>query len=77
MRHEEIELNFDASCQQILGLESEILWQARSTPTLKSQRTQHNPGHKDYQLIPDLLLFLNWGLFLLSLELFGGPATSP
>jgi hypothetical protein len=34
MHHEEIELNFDASCQQILGLESEILWQARSMPTL-------------------------------------------
>jgi hypothetical protein len=35
MHHEEIELNFDTSCQQILGLESEILWEARSTPTLK------------------------------------------
>jgi hypothetical protein len=34
MHHEEIELNFDASCQQIIGLESEILWEARSTPTL-------------------------------------------
>jgi hypothetical protein len=34
MHHEEIELNFDASCQQILGLESEILWEACSTPTL-------------------------------------------
>jgi hypothetical protein len=34
MHHIEIELNFDASCQQILGLESEILWEARSTPTL-------------------------------------------
>jgi hypothetical protein len=34
MHHEEIEQNFDASCQQILGLESEILWEARSTPTL-------------------------------------------
>jgi hypothetical protein len=34
MHHEEIELNFVASCQQILGLESEILWEARSTPTL-------------------------------------------
>jgi hypothetical protein len=33
MHHEEIELNFDASCQQILGLESKILWEARSTPT--------------------------------------------
>jgi hypothetical protein len=32
--HEEIELNFDASCQQVRGLESEILWEARSTPTL-------------------------------------------
>jgi hypothetical protein len=32
--HEEIELNFDASCQQILSLESEILWEACSTPTL-------------------------------------------
>jgi hypothetical protein len=35
MHNEEIELNFDASCQQILGLESEILWEARSTPTLE------------------------------------------
>jgi hypothetical protein len=26
--------HFDASCQQFLGLESEILWKARSTPTL-------------------------------------------
>jgi hypothetical protein len=34
MHHEEIELNFEASCQQILSLESEILWEARSTPTL-------------------------------------------
>jgi hypothetical protein len=34
MHHEDNELNFDASCQQILGLESEILWEARSTPTL-------------------------------------------
>jgi hypothetical protein len=34
MHHEEIELNFDTSCQQILGLESEILWEACSTPTL-------------------------------------------
>jgi hypothetical protein len=34
MHHEEIEPNFDASCQQILGLESEILWEAGSTPTL-------------------------------------------
>jgi hypothetical protein len=33
MHHEEIELNFDASCQQIFGLESEILWEARSTTT--------------------------------------------
>jgi hypothetical protein len=33
--HEKIELNFDASsCQQILGLESKILWEARITPTL-------------------------------------------
>jgi hypothetical protein len=30
MHHEEIELNFDASSQQILGLESEILWEAYS-----------------------------------------------
>jgi hypothetical protein len=37
MHHEEIELNFDASCQQILGLELEILWEARSTPTLVRQ----------------------------------------
>jgi hypothetical protein len=28
MHHEEIELNFDASCQHILVLESEILWEA-------------------------------------------------
>jgi hypothetical protein len=34
MHHEEIELNIDASCQQILGSESEILWEAYSTPTL-------------------------------------------
>jgi hypothetical protein len=34
MHYEEIELNFDASCQQILGLELEILCEARSTPTL-------------------------------------------
>jgi hypothetical protein len=27
MHHEEIELNFDASCQQILVLESENLWE--------------------------------------------------
>jgi hypothetical protein len=37
MHHEEIELNFDALCQQIFGLESEILWEARSTPTLVMQ----------------------------------------
>jgi hypothetical protein len=30
MNHEEIELNCDASCQQILGLESEILFEART-----------------------------------------------
>jgi hypothetical protein len=35
MHHEEIELNFEAACQQILGLESEILWEARCTPTIK------------------------------------------
>jgi hypothetical protein len=35
MYHEEIELNFDTSCQQIKGLELEILWEARSTPTLE------------------------------------------
>jgi hypothetical protein len=34
MHNEEIELNLDASCQQSLGLESEVLWEARSTPTL-------------------------------------------
>jgi hypothetical protein len=34
MHHEVIELNFDASCQRILGLESEIVWEARSKPTL-------------------------------------------
>jgi hypothetical protein len=28
MHHEEIEINFDGSCQQILGLESEILWES-------------------------------------------------
>jgi hypothetical protein len=32
MYNEESELNFDASCQKNLGLESEILWEARSTP---------------------------------------------
>jgi hypothetical protein len=37
MHHEEIELNFDASCQQILGLKSEILWEDRSKPTLVSK----------------------------------------
>jgi hypothetical protein len=37
--HKEIELNFDASCQQILGLESEILWEAGSTTTLTSIQT--------------------------------------
>jgi hypothetical protein len=31
---EEIELNFDASFQQILTSELKILWEARSTPTL-------------------------------------------
>jgi hypothetical protein len=36
MHHEEIELNFDTSCQQILGLESEILWEALSTPTFNA-----------------------------------------
>jgi hypothetical protein len=36
--HEEIELNFDASCQQIVGLESEILCEARSTPTLVASK---------------------------------------
>jgi hypothetical protein len=35
-KYEEIELNFDASCQQILGLESKILWEARSTPNFKA-----------------------------------------
>jgi hypothetical protein len=34
MHNEEIELNFDASFQQILRSELEILWEARSTPTL-------------------------------------------
>jgi hypothetical protein len=36
MHHEEIKLNFDALCQQILGLESEILWEAHRwrTPSL-------------------------------------------
>jgi hypothetical protein len=34
MHHEEIELYFEASCQQIIGLESKILWEARSLPTL-------------------------------------------
>jgi hypothetical protein len=38
MHHEEIELNFDASRQQILGFELEILWEACSTPTLESSR---------------------------------------
>jgi hypothetical protein len=34
MHNEEIELNFVASFQQILGSELEISWEARSTPTL-------------------------------------------
>jgi hypothetical protein len=34
MQPEEMELNFDASCQQILGLESEILREARITPSI-------------------------------------------
>jgi hypothetical protein len=37
--HEEIELNFDASRQQIIGLDSEILWEAGSTPTFGRART--------------------------------------
>jgi hypothetical protein len=37
---EEIELNFDASFQQILRSELEILWEARSTPTLTSNLFQ-------------------------------------
>jgi hypothetical protein len=37
MHHGEIAPNFDASCQQILGLESEMLWEARITPTLGLQ----------------------------------------
>jgi hypothetical protein len=43
MHHEDIELNFDASCQQILGLVSEILWEARSTPTLVVEKAPHFP----------------------------------
>jgi hypothetical protein len=43
MHYEEIELNFDASCQQILGLESKIVWEARRTlmhyPKIKSYGT--------------------------------------
>jgi hypothetical protein len=39
MHHEEIELNFDASSQQNLGLGLEILWEARSTPTLKDDQS--------------------------------------
>jgi hypothetical protein len=31
MHHEEIEPYFDASCQQIIGLDSEILWEAHSS----------------------------------------------
>jgi hypothetical protein len=31
MHHDKIELNFDASCQQILGFESEILWELGSS----------------------------------------------
>jgi hypothetical protein len=42
MHHEEIELNLDASLQQILGLESEILWEARSTPTVVRKESQKN-----------------------------------
>jgi hypothetical protein len=33
MHQKEIELNYDKLCQQILGLESEILWLAGSMPT--------------------------------------------
>jgi hypothetical protein len=42
MHHEEIELNFDASCQQILGLESEILWEARSSSSSSSGSIEIN-----------------------------------
>jgi hypothetical protein len=42
MHHEEIELNFDASCQQILGLELEILCESRCTPTLGKMLKQHD-----------------------------------
>jgi hypothetical protein len=38
MHYEEIELHFDASCQQIIGFESEILWEASSTPTLSTAK---------------------------------------
>jgi hypothetical protein len=44
MHHEEIELNLDASCQQIIGLESEILWEARSTPNLAVGLRGSNTG---------------------------------
>jgi hypothetical protein len=44
MHHEEIELNFDASCQQIFGLESEILWE--------DLRTEHFLFIRGYILCP-------------------------
>jgi hypothetical protein len=53
MHHEEIELNFDASCQQILGLESEILCKPRSTPTLGPVFVNLGPHH----LPPKQILF--------------------
>jgi hypothetical protein len=36
MHHEEIELNFDVTFQQILGMESEILWESEITTTSAS-----------------------------------------
>jgi hypothetical protein len=49
MHYEEIELNFDPSCQQILGLESEILWEASSTPTLTTILLTTIPLHPNVQ----------------------------
>jgi hypothetical protein len=61
MHHDEIELNFDASCQQILGLESEILWEPRSTPTLSPVCL---PTTKliQKQFVGDKLVTTGWGL---------------
>jgi hypothetical protein len=50
MHYEEIDLNFDASCQQILGLESKILWEAGRSPTLN----KHNFNWMDSFVRPVL-----------------------